>query len=143
MKGKKPPPGKASVKISYWKTKVTDIESPKKVENSVTKTHKVKVHPKLIELIGMDGAKFDIAADRSASTICSVTSSKLTKLAKKESSTKLIHYHKKYFTRVYPHGLKIDSSNYNPVKPWAMGAQVVALNFQTKDTGMLLNYAWF
>ena len=34
----------------------------------------------------------------------------------------MINYHKKYFTRVYPHGLKIDSSNYNPVKPWAFGA---------------------
>ena len=47
------------------------------------------------------------------------------------------------FTRTYPKGSRVDSSNYNPVAAWNIGAQVVALNYQTKDFGMRLNRAKF
>ncbi|XP_017462267.1 PREDICTED: 1-phosphatidylinositol 4,5-bisphosphate phosphodiesterase delta-4-like, partial [Rhagoletis zephyria] len=50
--------------------------------------------------------------------------------------------------RVYPNGLRVNSSNYCPLKHWAAGAQLVALNYQTlglteKYTPMLLNQALF
>ena len=35
------------------------------------------------------------------------------------------------FSRVYPKGQRIDSSNYNPVGFWNVGCQMVALNYQT------------
>lgn len=45
------------------------------------------------------------------------------------------------FTRTYPKGSRFDSSNYNPQPGWNIGAQTVALNFQTSDWGMRLNRA--
>ena len=143
IKGKKPPPDENQVKLTYLKSVDEEEKEGKKKKKAVKKVHTVKVHPQLIELVGMDGAKFDIDADRSPSLICSVTSNKISKIAKEKTAVSLINYHKKYFTRVYPHALKIDSSNFNPIKPWMFGAQVVALNMQTKDLPMLINYAWF
>lgn len=45
--------------------------------------------------------------------------------------------------RVYPSGFRINSSNLNPVKAWRGGVQMPALNFQSKDEYMALNYAMF
>ncbi|KAJ8317113.1 hypothetical protein KUTeg_005017 [Tegillarca granosa] len=45
--------------------------------------------------------------------------------------------------RTYPTGMRIDSSNFNPVIFWAFGLQMVALNYQTEDTAMALNIAMF
>lgn len=42
-------------------------------------------------------------------------------------------------SRCYPAGSRVDSSNYVPVLPWSVGTQMVALNFQTVDTSLLLN----
>ncbi|XP_064601802.1 inactive phospholipase C-like protein 2 [Liolophura sinensis] len=40
--------------------------------------------------------------------------------------------HNKYFmSRVYPNGMRVDSSNYNPQDLWNCGCQMVSLNFQT------------
>ena len=47
------------------------------------------------------------------------------------------------FSRVYPKGQRIDSSNYNPVPMWNVGCQMVALNYQTGDKSMQLNQAKF
>ena len=47
------------------------------------------------------------------------------------------------FTRTYPKGSRVGSTNYNPQPGWNIGAQVVAMNFQTKDYGMRLNRAKF
>jgi hypothetical protein len=44
-----------------------------------------------------------------------------------------------HMTRIYPHGSRMDSSNYNPLVAWAMGIQLVALNFQTDDSAMTIN----
>ena len=34
--------------------------------------------------------------------------------------------------RTYPAGMRIDSSNFNPVIFWSFGIQFVALNYQTE-----------
>ncbi|XP_033016827.1 1-phosphatidylinositol 4,5-bisphosphate phosphodiesterase delta-4 isoform X1 [Lacerta agilis] len=39
-------------------------------------------------------------------------------------------------TRIFPSGLRTDSSNYNPQAMWNVGCQLVALNFQTAGTEM-------
>jgi len=52
-------------------------------------------------------------------------------------------YNVKHMTRTYPAGSRVDSSNYNPVLAWAMGCQLVALNFQTCDTPLILNDGMF
>lgn len=45
--------------------------------------------------------------------------------------------------RTYPAGMRIDSSNFNPVIFWSFGIQMAALNYQTEDTSMQLNIAMF
>ncbi|KAJ3350701.1 1-phosphatidylinositol 4,5-bisphosphate phosphodiesterase delta-4 [Allomyces javanicus] len=52
-------------------------------------------------------------------------------------------YHTMRISRVYPAGTRVGSSNYNPFPHWAAGCQLVALNWQTFDTGMALNTAFF
>jgi len=49
---------------------------------------------------------------------------------------------KKQFVRVYPHGLRFDSTNYDPTA-WYKGIQMVALNYQTYDDPLLSNLAKF
>ncbi|KAJ2939860.1 hypothetical protein O0L34_g6560 [Tuta absoluta] len=45
--------------------------------------------------------------------------------------------------RTYPAGLRIDSSNFDPVTFWCCGVQLVALNYQTEDAAMAINAAMF
>jgi hypothetical protein len=39
--------------------------------------------------------------------------------------------HLNQFSRVYPTGIRINSSNYDPVSLWSSSFQLVALNYQT------------
>ena len=52
-------------------------------------------------------------------------------------------YHFKQFSRVYPGMRRLDSSNYDPVRIWNAGVQMVALNYQTPDRPMQLNQGKF
>ncbi len=46
--------------------------------------------------------------------------------------------------RVYPAGMRIDSSNFNPVAVWACGIQMVAMNYQTlTDANLHMHNAMF
>uniref|UniRef100_A0A914UMA0 Phosphoinositide phospholipase C n=1 Tax=Plectus sambesii TaxID=2011161 RepID=A0A914UMA0_9BILA len=56
---------------------------------------------------------------------------------------KSIAYTRDHVVRTYPGGMRIDSSNFNPIQYWAYGLQMVALNFQTPDVAMAVNTALF
>ncbi|OQR83471.1 phospholipase C-eta2 [Achlya hypogyna] len=49
----------------------------------------------------------------------------------------------RHLSRMYPSGVRIDSSNYNPVHGWSAGIQLVALNYQTADLHMHVNHGLF
>ncbi|CAL8091039.1 unnamed protein product [Orchesella dallaii] len=51
--------------------------------------------------------------------------------------------HEVQFSRVYPKAQRVDSSNYNPIRYWNFGCQMVALNYQTPDRPMQLNHGKF
>ncbi|XP_062559576.1 1-phosphatidylinositol 4,5-bisphosphate phosphodiesterase epsilon-1-like [Armigeres subalbatus] len=55
----------------------------------------------------------------------------------------LIAHTETQLMRTYPAGLRIDSSNFNPVFFWSFGFQMVALNYQTEDMPMHINKAMF
>lgn len=61
----------------------------------------------------------------------------------KERPIDFVSLNKRQFTRVYPKGTRVDSSNYIPQVFWNAGCQMVALNFQTFDLGMQLNMGLF
>ena len=42
-----------------------------------------------------------------------------------------VELNKRMFSRIYPAGLRVDSSNYEPTPAWTAGCQLVAINYQT------------
>ena len=52
-------------------------------------------------------------------------------------------HNKDFLMRTYPGGTRVDSLNFDPNPFWRMGIQVVALNWQTMDVGMMLNNGMF
>ncbi|KAF9444538.1 1-phosphatidylinositol-4,5-bisphosphate phosphodiesterase 1 [Macrolepiota fuliginosa MF-IS2] len=55
----------------------------------------------------------------------------------------LIKHTQKSLVRTYPKGTRVSSTNYEPHRYWAAGAQVVAINWQTFDLGYAINQAMF
>jgi phosphatidylinositol phospholipase C delta len=49
----------------------------------------------------------------------------------KASMGELIRHTQGHVIRIYPKGLRVNSTNYEPHRYWAAGAQVVAINWQT------------
>ncbi|XP_041964555.1 1-phosphatidylinositol 4,5-bisphosphate phosphodiesterase delta-1b isoform X1 [Alosa sapidissima] len=67
---------------------------------------------------------------------------KADKLAE-ETANQYIHHNIDKLSRIYPAGMRTDSSNYNPVPLWNSGCQIVALNFQTPCGEMDVNQGRF
>jgi hypothetical protein len=55
----------------------------------------------------------------------------------------LFKHNKNFFMRAYPKGLRLNSSNLNPSVFWRAGVQIVALNWQRWDGGMMQNEGMF
>ncbi|EXC01429.1 Phosphoinositide phospholipase C 2 [Morus notabilis] len=52
--------------------------------------------------------------------------------AAKTNGTHMVRFTQRNFLRIYPKGMRLDSSNYNPMLGWMHGAQMVAFNMQVK-----------
>ncbi|XP_041112158.1 1-phosphatidylinositol 4,5-bisphosphate phosphodiesterase zeta-1-like [Polyodon spathula] len=72
----------------------------------------------------------------------SLAEAKARKLAM-NSGAKFVLHNMKFITRIYPAGSRALSSNYNPQEFWNVGAQMVALNFQSLGEAMDLNRGKF
>ncbi|OTB02893.1 hypothetical protein M426DRAFT_190422 [Hypoxylon sp. CI-4A] len=55
----------------------------------------------------------------------------------------LFTHNRHFFMRAYPKGSRVDSSNPDPSQFWRKGVQMVAMNWQSWDEGMMLNEAMF
>ena len=55
----------------------------------------------------------------------------------------LFNHNKNFLMRVFPRGTRIRSTNVDPTFHWRQGAQMVALNWQRMDKGMMLNEGMF
>ena len=49
----------------------------------------------------------------------------------KESMMDLVKHNQEHVVRIYPKGVRINSTNYDPHRYWSAGAQLVSLNWQT------------
>lgn len=58
-------------------------------------------------------------------------------------SREMFHHNRKYFMRAFPKGMRYDSSNMDPSLFWRKGVQMVAMNWQSWDEGMMLNEGMF
>ncbi|KAJ6256588.1 1-phosphatidylinositol 4,5-bisphosphate phosphodiesterase [Drechslerella dactyloides] len=61
----------------------------------------------------------------------------------KDKKSQLEKHNLRYLMRVYPSGWRVTSRNFDPLTFWRRGVQLVALNWQTYDTGVQLNDAMF
>uniref|UniRef100_A0A8C6UIW8 Phosphoinositide phospholipase C n=1 Tax=Neogobius melanostomus TaxID=47308 RepID=A0A8C6UIW8_9GOBI len=68
----------------------------------------------------------------------SMSEKKASKLVKTAGGD-FVRHNQRFLSRIYPAGSRTTSSNYNPQKFWNVGAQLVALNFQSLDLAMDLN----
>ncbi|CAN6469817.1 unnamed protein product [Victoria cruziana] len=55
----------------------------------------------------------------------------------------LVRFTKHNLLRVYPKGIRVDSSNYNPLIGWMYGAQLVALNMQGYGRSLWIMHGFF
>jgi phosphatidylinositol phospholipase C delta len=60
-----------------------------------------------------------------------------------EEKRAITRHNMRYMMRVYPNGWRVGSTNFDPLKYWRRGVQMVALNWQTYDLGMQMNDAMF
>jgi phosphatidylinositol phospholipase C delta len=129
LKGKKPPPGSDEIE-----TKVMDGEAKKE---------HVKVHisPKLSSLYCFSYSSFEKPPHPTC--MVSFSEGKILKLGASPGAQRMIAYNQQTFTRIYPAGTRINSSNYDPTPSWVLGSHCVALNWQTGDLGMVINQGKF
>ncbi|XXH02687.1 hypothetical protein Hte_009070 [Hypoxylon texense] len=85
---------------------------------------------------------FDSPAAKIPSHIFSINENTLLELMDSKHH-ELFSHNRHFFMRAYPKGLRIDSSNMDPSRLWRKGVQMVALNWQSWDEGMMLNEAMF
>ena len=130
---------------------VPDNSTSKKLENltqnsvfsrvnsgspSMVDFHKITANfSKCVSLIGIK-LKFD-DEKRSVFSISSMNESRISKFFYEEEH-KIIDFHRKFLSRVYPSGKRIDSSNYDPISSFLSGCQMIALNIQTADIFLLI-----
>ena len=69
----------------------------------------------------------------------------LDNLYNKDGETRALFekHNRNHLMRVYPHGFRINSGNFNPISYWRRGVQMAAMNLQTFDVGVQLNEAMF
>jgi len=61
----------------------------------------------------------------------SLPETRVEKLTNKQKASVLLSVNQKSFSRIYPKGQRIDSSNYDPMPVWNCGCHLTALNYQT------------
>lgn len=93
------------------------------------------------------GVKFFGFEDPAAKTFNHIFSFMESSFAKhsrtKDAKMALDIHNMRYLMRVYPDGLRLASSNFDPLIYWRRGVQMAALNWQTFDLGLQLNNAMF
>jgi hypothetical protein len=86
----------------------------------------------------------DSLSSRTPSHIFSLSEDHFLSLAEDTSKIhKVLAHNRDFFMRIYPKGLRVDSSNPDPSFHWRRGVQMVAMNWQKTDEGMMLNDAMF
>ncbi|CEO98340.1 unnamed protein product (mitochondrion) [Plasmodiophora brassicae] len=105
-----------------------------------------RIAPELAALVLLKASKFVSFDALRGAAPCQMTSfseKKVAKLVKSGQAGRFAVYNSENLSRVYPSRFRVDSSNFSPIPAWNLGCQMVALNFQTLDLPMLLNYGRF
>ncbi|KAG6015693.1 hypothetical protein E4U41_004576, partial [Claviceps citrina] len=85
---------------------------------------------------------FDTKEAKRPAHIYSISEKRILELCQKHGRDLFVH-NKNFFMRAYPDKMRVTSSNLDPSLFWRRGVQMAAMNWQTMDTGMMLNEAMF
>ena len=127
--------------------KVQDIQ----VEDSKKNNKKIKIITieNLANILGMVGVKYHKETFDPSQFLpwecISVSENDILKyISITNNKYKIMEYCKTSFLKIYPDGLRTDSSNQDVVQCWALGCQFCALNLQTTDDDcVLINKMFF
>lgn len=84
----------------------------------------------------------DSFTTKSPSHIFSISENKILDLWESKRD-ELFAHNRHFFMRAYPKAMRVNSSNPDPSQFWRKGVQMVAMNWQKWDEGMMLNKAMF
>jgi hypothetical protein len=106
----------------------------RKSSSSASGVKKQTIVPELAALMiytaGVKYRGFSKLVEYKVEEMFSVSEKVATKILK-ATPLDFIKHNRGHLSRVYPHGIRLTSTNYAPHHFWAMGAQLVALNWQT------------
>ncbi|KAB1201435.1 Phosphoinositide phospholipase C 2 [Morella rubra] len=139
------PPRTIVKEDSYWKKDKDEETGNTSVKQELEATDKQvglvdqdedeeRAIPEYRSLIAIHAGKpkggLDIwATDRNKVRRLSLSEQELENSAR-ERATDIVRFTQKNLLRIYPKGMRLDSSNYDPMLGWMHGAQMVALNMQ-------------
>lgn len=107
----------------------------------------VEANENLLGISAIHGLKFrnfSLPESKTSSHCFSLNERKVDSMCSEQTQKLAIDKHnRRYLMRVYPHAFRYKSSNFNPIKFWRLGVQLVALNWQTSDLGQQINLAMF
>lgn len=111
-------------------------------------TEEAVMEDELLKLIAITNvsnkaSNFDEAVKMTTKASSSYAEGKLAKLMGSNEPAAFYKYTQMHLARIFPAGLRVDSSNYDPSDGWSMGCQVVALNFQHASKPMWINISKF
>lgn len=86
--------------------------------------------------------KFESTSSKLASHIYSLSEKQIIDLQATKHKEMFTH-NRDFFMRAYPKSTRVDSSNPDPSMCWRKGIQMVAMNWQSCDEGMMLNAGMF
>lgn len=137
--------GHNSAEVNDWLAKLMECSTPKNRKSNTYEMEKnFRIAQDLSDLIVYCCA-VQFVPDRigNFTEMSSFPETKLEKWLSPTACPFLLAYNHRQFTRVYPKGARIDSSNYDPLRMWNNSVQLAALNYQTPDKAMQLNQAKF
>ncbi len=122
-------------------------KSVRSMKNNAKRNHVAK---EMSDLIYLGTGKVKVFDEKSrdlpCDMMCSYSESTTSKhLTSKDQSVvnRWSQHNREHLSRIYPKGIRVDSSNYAPAPAWSAGNQLVALNYQTGDLGMFVNRSKF
>ncbi|XP_029008713.1 1-phosphatidylinositol 4,5-bisphosphate phosphodiesterase zeta-1-like isoform X3 [Betta splendens] len=108
---------------------------------------KVQVAPVLSDLViytsSVKFVSFSHAKQHQSHCENSSVAEKKARRLLRASGADFVQHNQRFLSRIYPAGSRTSSSNYNPQEFWNVGAQLVALNFQSLGLPMDLNHGRF
>jgi phosphatidylinositol phospholipase C delta len=141
VKGKKLPDGDDEVSDEDEAADIDDDTVKEDVQQKKKSTNKVQLARELSDCVVLCQSVafkgFDYAVNNyNHLQMSSFAEGKAEDLAS-DKPERYIKHNQFQLSRIYPSGIRTDSSNYSAVPLWNAGCQVVALNYQTPDDPMM------